>query len=125
LEEHINTSRIAQGEREAKDVTAQEQAELVEQWVIIKMKASQPTLSPTQTLAIKICPKCRKRHAGVAEELPAGNGHHDQDHSHGSSHESSHGSPEQPQTPAVAEPIALEVEPVKGAATIVTSPVVL
>ena len=121
LEEHIVSSRIAQGEREVKDISDEEQAELVEQWVIVKMKAFQPTLSHTQTLAMKICPKCRKRHAGVNEELAAENGHHDHDHSHGSSHGSSQDSPEQLQTPAVAEAIVLEVEPVKSTAMIVTS----
>jgi hypothetical protein len=117
LEEHIIASRIAQGEREAKNITEQEQAELVEQWVVTKMKAFQPSLSNTRALTMKICPKCRKKHAGVDEELATENGHHD----HGSSHDS----PEQPQTPAVAEPIALEVEPAKNTATIVTSSVIV
>lgn len=85
------------------------------------MKASQPSLSPAQTLAVKFCPKCRKTHAGVDEELVVENGH---GNSHGSSHGPSHGSPKQLQTPTIAEPTALEVEPVKITAIVVTSPVV-
>lgn len=108
---------MAQGEREAKNITEQEQAELVDQWVATKMKAFQPRLSNTQALTMKICPKCRKKHAGVDEELAAENGHHD----HGSSHDS----PEQPRTSAVAERIALEVEPVKNTATIIISSVIV
>jgi hypothetical protein len=92
------------------------------------MKASQPSLSHAQTLAVKICPKCRKKHAGVDEELVVENEdrHHGDTHgsSRGSSHGSSHGSPKQLQIPAIAEPAVLEVEPVKITATVVTSSVV-
>jgi hypothetical protein len=73
LEEHIVASRIVQGEREAKDVPEKEQSELAEQWVIIKVKAYQPSLSRAQTSAVKICPKCRRKHVGIEEELVAEN----------------------------------------------------
>jgi hypothetical protein len=102
-------------------VTEQEQAELLEQWVYVKMKAFQPSLSRAETLAIKICPKCRKMRAGVNEELVTENGHRD----YGSSPGSSHSSPKQPQTPVTAEPLALEIEPIKSTATVITSPVEL
>lgn len=90
----------------------------MEQWVVIKMKASQPSSSRAEMLASKICPKCRKKHSGVEEELAAENELHEHDHGNGSSNGASHGSPEQPQTP-------LEVQLVKSTATIVTSSVVV
>lgn len=86
------------------------------------MKAFQPALNPAQTLAIKICPKCRKRHE---EGLAADNGHHDHEHIQNGSHGSSNGSPKEPQVPAIAENTRIEVLPVKISAMVVTSSVLV
>ncbi len=87
-------------------MTELEQAELVETWLIIKMKAFQPSLGHLPALTMKICPKCRKRHAGVDEEL-AGQleQEHEQDHERRSSHSSLTG----PVTPVITGSGGLEV----------------
>jgi hypothetical protein len=74
---------------------------------------------------MKLCPKCRKYHAGVDEELAAENEHQGHEHEHEHSHGSSRGSPNQPQTPVTAEPTIPEVAPAKSTATVVTSSVLV
>jgi hypothetical protein len=124
LQEHIIESRMAQGEKEARGMTEQEIQELVETWVIVKLKAFQPPLSHAQSLSMKICPKCRKKHAGADGELAeAETGQHG--HVDDGSQGSSNGSLKEPETPPDVEPVGLDVQPVKNPATVITSSVVV
>jgi hypothetical protein len=139
LEDHIVHSRIAQGEREAQNVSEAEVNEIVETWVILKMKALQSPIR--RSLTEKFCPKCRNRHEGVDEKAGAEN-----EHEHVEANQPDAPAPGEAagngneavevkttevkpikMTPTKIEPVqitATEVEPAKTTATIVTSSVI-
>jgi hypothetical protein len=51
LEEHIQKSRIAQGNREAEHATEEEMDEVVKRWTVVEHAAKQPHLNRAQILA--------------------------------------------------------------------------